>query len=81
MKYVAVLATIALLYGCISSQDRWAAFAEKSNCVATGRKKELLAGSVYKIPQRRVVYEFQCGDQKVWSDLGNYTRYNEWLEI
>ncbi|AXC36534.1 hypothetical protein HOT57_gp90 [Pseudomonas phage phCDa] len=81
MKYVIVLIGLALLYGCYSNQARWAAFADKNQCVATGRKKELLAGSIYKIPQRRVVFEFQCGDQKVWSDLGNYTRYNEWLEL
>ena len=81
MKYLVILALSTVLAGCYTSQQRWTDFAEKNACSSTGAKKVLYAGSVYKMPQRRVVYEFQCQDQKVWSDLGNYARYNEWLEI
>lgn len=81
MRIMAFLAIIALLAGCYSNQDRWLDFYRDNNCIATGQKKTLLAGSIFKIPQSRVVYEFQCGTNKVWSDLGNYGRYNEWLQI
>lgn len=81
MQYLIAVLAVLTLSGCYSNQDRWQSFAEKNECQATGQKKTLLAGSVYKMPQRRVVFEFQCQDQKVWSDLGNYAQYNEWLQI
>ena len=81
MKYVAIFAIIAVLAGCYSNQDRWLDFARDHNCQPTGQKKTLLAGSIFQMPQSRVVYEFSCGENKVWSDLGEYGRYNEWLQI
>lgn len=81
MKCAFIIMTLLLTAGCYSNQDRWGDFAAKNGCVATGRKKILYAGSVYAIPQRREVFEFACQDQRVWSDLGEYAKYNEWLQI
>lgn len=74
---------LLILGGCASqtSQDRWNSFAASNSCVQLEGKKTLLAGSVYTIPQRRVVYLFECNGQQVWSDLGSYAKYNEWLTI
>lgn len=82
MKIILVTACL-FLAACSSdpNRERWETFSKQNNCVALGKSKKLLAGSVYSIPQRRIVYEFKCGSQKVWSDLGNYAKYNEWLEI
>ena len=83
MKSAIALSALLICAGCSGNpnRDNWNRFADKNNCVASGKQKVLLAGSVYSIPQRRVVYEFKCGDQTVWSDLGAYARYNEWLSI
>lgn len=83
MKALIFAALAVALVGCSSftAQDRWKAYADAHKCEPTGRQKVLLAGSVYTIPQRRKVYEFNCETGKVWSDLGNYTRHNEWLSI
>lgn len=82
MKIAAVLCAVLILSGCYTSQDRWRDFARKHDCTPTGRTKVLLAGSIYSPAQRRVVHEFDCAeDQRVWSDLGSYGRWNEWLTI
>ena len=82
MKIAAVFCALLVLGGCYSSQDRWKDFASKHECNATGRSKVLLAGSIYSPVQRRVVHEFGCADdQRVWSDVGSYGRWNEWLTI
>lgn len=83
MKKLATISALLLCAGCAGNpnRDNWNQFAEKNDCIATGKQKVLLAGSVYSIPQRRIVYEFKCGNQIVWSDLGAYAKYNEWLSI
>lgn len=83
MKVILTVGLLAALTGCATytSKDKWNDWARANNCVATGNKKILLAGSVYSVPQRRKVFEFRCDTGVVWSDLGSYAKHNEWLTL
>ena len=78
---IAALAALTISGCAYTSKDVWNDYAKANNCKPTGDKQVLLAGSVYQIPQRRVVYLFECNGKRVWSDLGNYAKHNEWLAI
>lgn len=83
MKKLFVVLLVSLTAGCstYTSHDRWNEWALAHECKPTGKQKILLAGSVYATPQRRKVFEFSCNVGIVWSDLGNYAKYNEWLTL